>query len=305
MMWGKPDMPFELFIDLPTNKQIFPIIIAIAIVVVVGLIIAVNVFSIRDKRKEKKQENIDMKLKRDKMMDKVVRREAEPTKTKNVHQIKRESRDPAVRQQQEAAASNTLVGGTSEAQKEEKHAADYYGQLGISSKRSKQLDKAKERAILNGYLQKSNTAPIRPVYSNTPGARQQQMDELNSDKVGDEANTPALVMDSAAPSAVRYTDNTYHRNTRQKTIHLKRPSSSRAAQPAEEDKPYEGAIRPQTGTEVSNSESDLVATVPEEKPDILKYGEEAIIPAAQETVSGFVPDEEVLEQNAREEAENA
>ena len=109
MTWGKPDMPFELFIDLPTNKQIFPIIIAIAIVVVVGLIIAVNVFSIRDKRKEKKQENIDMKLKRDKMMDKVVRREAEPTKTKNVHQIKRESRDPAVRQQQElfAQGANT------------------------------------------------------------------------------------------------------------------------------------------------------------------------------------------------------
>ena len=255
-------MPFELFIDLPTNKQIFPVIIAIAIVVVVGLIIVFKILSIRDKSQERRQAKIDMKLKREKVMDGVVRREKEPTKT--VHQVKRESRDPAIRQQQEAAVTNTLVGGTSEAQKEDKHAEDYYGQLGISSRRSKQLDKAKDRAILNGYLQKSNTAPIRPVYSNTPGARQQQMDELNSDKVGDEANTPALVMDSAAPSAVRYTDNTYHRNTRQKAIHLKRPSSARAAQP----------------------------------------GEEAAATASQETASGFTPEADVPEQSTHEEAEN-
>lgn len=255
-------MPFELFIELPTNKQILPVIIAIAIVVVVGLIIVFKILSIRDKSQERRQAKIDMKLKREKVMDGVVRREKEPTKT--VHQVKRESRDPSIRQQQEAAVTNTLVGGTSEAQKEEKHAADYYGQLGISSSRSKQLDKAKDRAILNGYLQKSNTAPIRPVYSNTPGARQQQMDELNSDNVGAEANTPALVMDSAAPSAVRYTDNTYHRNTRQKAIHLKRPSSARAVQP----------------------------------------GEEAATTASQETASGIAPDADVPEQSSHEEAGN-
>ena len=262
MTWGMPDMPFELFIELPTNKQILPVIIAIAIVVVVGLIIVFKILSIRDKSQERRQAKIDMKLKREKVMDGVVRREKEPTKT--VHQVKRESRDPSIRQQQEAAVTNTLVGGTSEAQKEEKHAADYYGQLGISSSRSKQLDKAKDRAILNGYLQKSNTAPIRPVYSNTPGARQQQMDELNSDNVGAEANTPALVMDSAAPSAVRYTDNTYHRNTRQKAIHLKRPSSARAVQP----------------------------------------GEEAVATASQETASGIAPDADVPEQSSNEEAGN-
>ena len=263
MTWGMPDMPFELFIELPTNKQILPVIIAIAIVVVVGLIIVFKILSIRDKSQERRQAKIDMKLKREKVMDGVVRREKEPTKT--VHQVKRESRDPSIRQQQEAAVTNTLVGGTSEAQKEEKHAADYYGQLGISSSRSKQLDKAKDRAILNGYLQKSNTAPIRPVYSNTPGARQQQMDELNSDNVGAEANTPALVMDSAAPSAVRYTDNTYHRNTRQKAIHLKRPSSARAVQP----------------------------------------GEEAVATASQETAGGIAPDADVPEQSSHEEAGNA
>lgn len=262
MIRGIFDVPYELFIDLPTNKQILPVIIAIAVIVFVGLIITFIIFKISDKLKEKNRERIAMKIKHEKVMDKVVRRETEPTKT--VHQIKRESRDPAIRQQQEAAVTNTLVGGTSEAQKVEKHAADYYGQLGISSKRSKQLDKAKDRAILNGYLQKSNTAPIRPVYSNTQEARQQQMDELNSDKVGEEANTPALVMDSAAPSAVRYTDNTYHRNTRQKEIHLKRPSSARTAQPVQE----------------------------------------AVSTPAQETSDGFTSDTDVLEQSAHEETEN-
>ena len=299
-------MPYTLYIDLADNKQIGPFFIGFAIIFAAGIIIALIAFSIKDKRKEKSKQELDMTIKREKVMDKVVRREneSESSKTKTIHQIKRETRDPAKKQQQEAAVSNTLVGGTSEAQKVEKHAVDYYGQLGISSKRSKQLDKAKDRAILNGYLQKSNTAPIRPVYSNTHEARQQQMDELNSDRVGDEANTPALVMDSAAPSAIRYTDNTYHRNTRQKPIQLKRPTSARTTPVNEQETAYEGAIRPQTGTEVSNAEGDFVATVPEEKPDILKYGEEAIIPAAQEAVNGFVPDEDVLEQNAHEEVGN-
>ena len=302
-------MPYTLYIDFADNKQIGPFFIGFAAIIFIGIVIALIAFSISDKRKAKSKKDLDLTIKREKVMDKVVRRENEPARTKTVHQVKRETRDPVKKQEQEAAeaaaVSNTLVGGTSEAQRVEKHAEDYYGQLGISSRRSKQLDKAKDRAILNGYLQKSNTAPIRPVYSNTPGARQQQMDELNSDRVGDEANTPALVMDSAAPSAIRYTDNTYHRNTRQKAIQLKRPSSSRAVQPADKDNPYASAIRPETGTEVSNAEVDFIATVPEEKPDILKSGEEAIIPAAQEPVSGFVPDEEVLGQNSHENAENA
>ena len=125
MIRGIFDMPYELFIDLPTNKQILPVIIAIAVIVVVGLIITFIIFKISDKLKEKNRERIAMKIKHEKVMDKVVRRETEPTKT--VHQIKRESRDPAIRQQQEAAVTNTLVGGTSEAQKVEKHPADYCG----------------------------------------------------------------------------------------------------------------------------------------------------------------------------------
>ena len=88
---------------------------------------------------------------------------------------------------------------------EKKEAIEVFGPLGISSKKAKQIDKAKDRVVINGYLQKSNTAPIRPVYSNTHFQRQIQRKELESDKVGKEAETPALVMDSAAPSEVLIT----------------------------------------------------------------------------------------------------
>ena len=62
------------------------------------------------------------------------------------------------------------------------------------------------KLVVNGYLQKSNTAPIRPVYSNTGDARREQKKELDSDIVGEEAVTPALVMDSAAPSKIKPTE---------------------------------------------------------------------------------------------------
>ena len=84
---------------------------------------------------------------------------------------------------------------------------------------------------------------------------------------------------------------------------LKRPTAARVTteeEMPEEDTTYTSAMRPQIGTEVSNAEIDRPATVPEEKPEILKSGEEAIIPAAKEAVEGFVPDEEVLEQNNEE-----
>ena len=54
-------------------------------------------------------------------------------------------------------------------------------------------------------------------------------------------------------------------------------------------------MRPQLGTEVSNAEIDRVAEVPAEKPEILKQGEEAIIPAAEKPVDGFVPSQEIAE----------
>ena len=278
------------------NSQLGPIVFWLAIIVVIGLIIATVVIHMRDKRREKINDQLDTQWRAEQVVNRV---EAIAPKTgkKKIRQIKRGSRDPKKIEEQEAASKNTLLGGKSEAQMEEKEAKDLFGSLGISSKKAEEIDKAKEQIIINGYLQKSNTAPIRPVYSNTLEARQQQRKELDSDEVGKEAETPALVMDSAAPSEVRITDAPVQKV---KPTALKRPTAARVTteeeQPAE-DTTYTSAMRPQIGTEVSNAEIDRPATVPEEKPEILKSGEEAIIPAAKEAVEGFVPDEEVLEQN--------
>ena len=281
------------------NSQLGPIVFWLAIIVVIGLIIATVVIHVRDKRKEKLDDQIDTQWRAEQVVNR-VEAIAPKSEKKKIRQIKRGSRDPKKIEENEAASKNTLLGGKSEAQMEEKEAKDIFGSLGISSKKAEEIDKAKEQIIINGYLQKSNTAPIRPVYSNTLEARQQQRKELDSDKVGKEAETPALVMDSAAPSEVRITDAPVQKV---KPTALKRPTAARVTteeEPAEEDTTYTSAIRPQIGTEVSNAEIDRPATVPEEKPEILKSGEEAIIPAAKEVVEGFVPDEEVLEQNNEE-----
>jgi len=280
------------------NRQLEPVVIGIAIAVAVGLAIALIVLKIRDKRKEKIDDQLDTQWRAEQVANRVEAISPKSGK-KKIRQIKRGSRDPKKIEEEQAASKNTLLGGKSEAQMEEKEAKDIFGSLGISSKKAEEIDKAKEQIIINGYLQKSNTAPIRPVYSNTLEARQQQRKELDSDEVGKEAETPALVMDSAAPSEVRITDAPVQKV---KPTALKRPTAARVTteEAAEEDTTYTSAMRPQIGTEVSNAEIDRPATVPEEKPEILKSGEEAIIPAAKEAVEGFVPDEEVLEQNNEE-----
>ena len=282
------------------NSQLGPIVFWLAIIVVIGLIIATVVIHMRDKRREKIDDELDTAWRAEQVVNRV---EAITPKNgkKKIRQIKRGTRDPKKKEEEEAASKNTLLGGKSEAQMEEKEAKDLFGSLGISSKKAEEIDKAKEQIIINGYLQKSNTAPIRPVYSNTLEARQQQRKELDSDEVGKEAETPALVMDLAAPSEVRITDAPVQKV---KPTALKRPTAARVTteeEMAEEDTTYTSAMRPQIGTEVSNAEIDRPATVPEEKPEILKSGEEAIIPAAKEAVEGFVPDEEVLEQNNEQE----
>ena len=281
------------------NSQLGPIVFWLAIIVVIGLIIATVVIHIRDKRKEKIDDQLDTQWRAEQVVNRVEAISPKNGK-KKIRQIKRGSRDPKKIEEEQAASKNTLLGGKSEAQMEEKEAKDIFGSLGISSKKAEEIDKAKEQIIINGYLQKSNTAPIRPVYSNTLEARQQQRKELDSDEVGKEAETPALVMDSAAPSEVRITDAPVQKV---KPTALKRPTAARVTteeEMPEEDTTYTSAMRPQIGTEVSNAEIDRPATVPEEKPEILKSGEEAIIPAAKEAVEGFVPDEEVLEQNNEE-----
>ena len=282
------------------NSQLGPLVIGLAVCVVIGLIIATIIIKAMDKRKEKIDDQIDTAWKAEQVVNRVEVL-AQKNEKKKIRQIKRGSRDPKKIAEDEAASKNTLLGGKSEAQREEKEASEVFGSLGISSKKAEEIDKAKEQIIINGYLQKSNTAPIRPVYSNTLEARQQQRKELDSDEVGKEAETPALVMDSAAPSEVRITDAPVQKV---KPTSLKRPTAARVEitdeASADEDATYSEAMRPQIGTEVSNADIVPPATVPEEKPDILKSGEEAIIPAAKEAVEGFVPNEEVLEQNSEE-----
>ena len=269
------DMLYMLLkINLEDNRQIGPIVVVFAIVVVVLLIVIAKIFKVRDKKKIRNEENIDVVLHTDRVISQVEKnsRKADINE-KKFEQIKRETRDPKKKAEQEAAAKNTLLGGKSDAQLEKKDALEVFGPLGISSKKAKQIDKTKERVIINGYLQKSNTAPIRPVYSNTPFARQLQRKELESDEVGKEAETPALVMDSAAPSEVKITGAPVQKV---KPTELKRPTSARTAADdssqgtAEEDTTYSAAIRPQTGSEVSNAVSDFTAAVQEEKPEILK-----------------------------------
>lgn len=293
-----------LKINLEDNRQIGPIVIVFAIVVVIVLIIVAKVIKVRDRLKEKNDVNIESKLRAEKVINQVENKSKEPPK-ETIHQVKRESRDPKKRAEEEAAAKNTLMGGKSEAQMEQKSATEVFGSLGISSRKAKQIDKSKERVIINGYLQKSNTAPIRPVYSNTPFARQLQRRELESDKVGKEAETPALVMDSAAPSEIKITSAPVQKV---KPTELKRPTSVRtsadAGQADEIDTTYSGAMRPETGSEVSNAAVDYTADVQTEKPEILKSGEEAIIPAALEAKKGFVPDENIIAENIKEESAN-
>lgn len=285
-------------INLADNRQLTPIVIGIAVVVVIGLIVVLAILRAKDRQKEKMDENIDTAWRAEQVVNRteiLAQKNAGSSGEKKIKQIKRETRDPRKKAENEAAAKNTLIGGKSEAQREEKEASEVFGSLGISSRKAEEIDKAKEQIIINGYLQKSNTAPIRPVYSNTLEARQQQRKELDSDTVGAEASTPALVMDSAAPSEVKITEAPVQKV---KPTALKRPTAARVSLDEEPgageqeeivDTTYSAALRPQTGSEVSNAVIECPAEVQEEKPDILKSGEEAIIPAATEAVKGFVP----------------
>ena len=293
---------------LEDNQRLTVIVIGLAIVVILSLILFANIANAKDKHKEKKSARLDAERQGERIADGVDRRSRVFTKEKKITQIKRETRDPKKKAEEEAASKNTLIGGKSEAQREEKEASEVFGSLGISSKKAEEIDKAKEQIIINGYLQKSNTAPIRPVYSNTLEARQQQKKELDSDVVGSEAETPALVMDSAAPSEVKITEAPVQKV---KPTALKRPTAARVSQAEEEtdaaeeaDTAYSSAMRPQLGTEVSNAEIDRVAEVQTEKPEILKQGEEAIIPAAEKPVEGFVPSKELAEEMAENDGED-
>ena len=254
--------------------------------VLLALAIAFAIWRALERRKEKREQAWAAERRKLEVVDGIEERKDDGGK--KLREYERARREAEKFAEQAAESTNTLIGGKSEAEREESTAKEVFGSLGISSKKAAQMDRARDQLVINGYLQKSNTAPIRPVYSNTLEARREQKAELDSDTVGDEANTPALVTDSAAPAKIKPTA-------------LKRPTSARVGKGAvaeyirrratdemeDEDPMLNDVMRPQIGTDVENAVVERPAEVQAEKPDIMKVGEEAILPAAEKPVEGF------------------
>lgn len=275
-------------------EKVLWIIVPVALL---ALIIAFSVWRAIEDRKRKREQAWAAERRKLEIVDGVAERTDEDgSKMRELERARREAEEFA---EKAAETTNTLIGGKSEAEREEKEAIEVFGSLGISSKKAEAIDRQRDQLVINGYLQKSNTAPIRPVYSNTLEARRQQKEELDSDTVGDEANTPALVTDSAAPAKIKPTA-------------LKRPTAARVGKGSSADnsqKKEEGGedenpmlqdvMRPEIGTEVENAVVERPAEVQEEKPDIMKVGEEAIPPAATEPAKGFKGSEETVKKPVR------
>lgn len=265
--------------------------------VIIALIVAFAIWRYLERRREKNEEEWAVERRKLEVVDGIEERKDDGGK--KMREFERARREAEIFAEKAAESTNTLIGGKSEAERNESTAGDVFGQLGISSKKAEEMDRERDRLVINGYLQKSNTAPIRPVYSNTLAARREQKAELDSDKIGEEATTPALVMDSAAPAKVKPTS-------------LKRPTSARVgkgsfaeyirrnAEGAEDEDPMlQNVMRPQIGTDVENAVVERPAEVQKEKPDIMKIGEEAILPAAEKPMMGFKGSEEPVKQPVR------
>ena len=254
--------------------------------VLLALVITFAIWRFLERLKEKREEAWAAERRKLEIVDGVAERTDDGGK--KMREAERARREAEKRAEEAAQTTNTLIGGKSEAEREESSAKDVFGQLGISSKKAAKMDYDHDQLVINGYLQKSNTAPIRPVYSNTLEARREQKAELDSDSVGEEANTPALVTDSAAPAKIKPTN-------------LKRPTSAKvgkgsvadyirrkATEEGDDETPMMSSVmRPEIGTEVENAVVERPAEVQAEKPDIMKTGEEAILPAAEKPVEGF------------------
>ena len=265
--------------------------------VLLALIVAFTIWRAIEDRKKKREQAWAAERRKLEVVDGIEERKDDGGK--KMRELERARREAEEFAEKAAETTNTLIGGKSEVEREEKDAVEVFGSLGISSKKAEAIDRQRDQLVINGYLQKSNTAPIRPVYSNTLEARRQQKEELDSDTVGEEANTPALVTDSAAPAKVKPTA-------------LKRPTSARVGKGAsaentqkkdedeEDDNPMlQDVMRPEIGTEVENAVVERPAEVQAEKPDIMKVGEEAIPPAATEPAEGFKGSEELEKKPVR------
>jgi|GEM_PF-849783 len=159
---------------------------------------------------------------------------------------------------------------TLETEEISENAATYAKRLGMSAKK-KEEEEEQQALVINGYLQKSNTAPIRPVYSNTPDARAQQKRDLASEE-------EELAAKYSEPQRVKATA-------------LKRPTAAKvdSAAPVEEEttSAFGAIVRPTVGSEVANAEVERPATVSDVQPMVAKTGLEASNAAAVKPVNGF------------------
>lgn len=247
------------------------------------LVVAFAIWRALEDRKAKREKAWAAERRKLEVVDGVEERSEDGGK--KMQELERAIKEAEEFAEKAAETNNTLIGGKSVAEQDESTASEVFGQLGISSKKAKTMDRQRDQLVINGYLQKSNTAPIRPVYSNTLEARREQKAELESDKIGEAAMTPALVTDSAAPAKIKPTA-------------LKRPTSAKINRPRtdeevktepedDNDPMLQDVMRPQIGTDVKNAVVEFPAEVQAEKPDIMKVGEEAIPPAAEKPVEGF------------------
>lgn len=170
---------------------------------------------------------------------------------------------------------------------EENKAAFVLGSnLGMSAKK-KEEDDAPPPEVINGYLQKSNTAPIRPVYSNTPSARAAQKKDLESDEeeLAAKYEPPKKVKPTALkrPTASR---KVYNQDGQTPAGTLE-GSEDTAVDLDEYTSPYGSIIKPVVGSEVANAEVERPAEVSDVAPKIAMTGLAAANEAAKAPVKGF------------------
>ena len=74
-----------LGINLEDNRQLGPIVVAIAVIVVVGVIIVANVLKMRDRKKEKLDAEIDAERQAERVIQGVAGRSKKGTATKKMN----------------------------------------------------------------------------------------------------------------------------------------------------------------------------------------------------------------------------
>lgn len=226
----------------------------------------------------------------------ISKRKSEDTERKTMawkrRELKRQRIEEAARKHdgEEAAEQETEpvdTGINVQEEDEKKSAAVVLGSnLGMSAKK-KEEDENVPPEVINGYLQKSNTAPIRPVYSNTPSARAAQKKDLDSDEeeLAAKYEPPKKVKPTALkrPTASKVTYNQEDEQVKEERV----PFDEDGDGVPDINSPYGAIVRPVVGSEVANAEVERPAEVSEVTPKIAKTGLEAANDAATAPIKGF------------------